>query len=158
MEDLLIALLQGAVEFLGSFFEIFGQVLWEFVDWGWGSDLVEAFTRMIACLVGSFGEAWPGMGEGTRATWVSFLYLIIGLVTGAATLHFSHDVFLRRSASRMIALAFSPVLSGCASWIGAKYRQFCGALIQPRYYFWWGLSFTLGLCIVRFGFCHRPDW
>jgi hypothetical protein len=154
MEDLLIALLQGGVELIGSLLEIAGQILW------YGSnlfDLCDLVFRIISDLTGFFTDTWPGMNDDTRANWISFFYFLFGLATGAASLHFCHDVFLRKSASRLLALALGPFLSGCASWISAKIRLFLNATIRPDYAFWWTFFFSLGFSLVRFGFCHRPE-
>jgi hypothetical protein len=29
-------------------------------------------------------------------------------------------------------------------------------ITKPSCCFWWAFSFSLGLCLVRFSFCHRP--
>lgn len=157
MEDLLIALLQGVVEFLGNMlFECIGQFLAQAVL-GSFIDLFEWLFKGISYLICSFTEAWPGLSDDTRANWIAFFYFLVGLATGAASLHGYHDVFLRRSALRLMALALGPFLSGCASWMGAKLRLLFQTTVRADYSFWWALFFSLGLCLVRFGFCHRPE-
>ncbi len=150
MEDILVALLQGAFEFV----VFFGDCFLEFLSWGFIGDVVESIFRFLEIIVSSFADAWPGMTDNGQAGWISVLCFFAGLLTGALSVHLHHDVFFRRSANRLLALGLGPILSGCLSWLVA--RLTFKAPLRPAYCFRWMFFFSLGICLVRFGFCHRP--
>jgi len=155
MEDLLVFLLQGIVEILGWIAEGAGTFLWEAINWNCAGDLLDLIFRSIAYLMRSFAESWPAMSENVQAGWISTAYFIVGLAAGTVSLHLHHDVFFRRSASRLLALALGPLFTGTVSWLNAKLEIFFRTTARPAYCFWWALFFAFGLSMVRFGFCHR---
>jgi hypothetical protein len=146
MEDLLVALLQGGFEFIAAVFGFLGELFVDGLNWCWIGDLIDAVGRLFLFVTGSFADSWPGMTDNTRAGWISVTYFLVGLGTGAISLHLHHDVFLRRSAGRLLALGLSPIFSGYASWLNAKLSIFFKTTIRPAYCFWWMLLFSLGIC------------
>jgi hypothetical protein len=158
MEDL-IALLQGGAEIIEFLFQVLGQIiaaifnssaLWDI------SDFINTAGQIAEDLNYFFTQYLPQASPGTRACWFSGFYLVAGLATGALSLHLHHDAYFRSNAFRMLTLGMGPILSGYLSWLAARLKQLLGAILQPAYYFWWAFSFSLGICLVRFGFCHHP--
>jgi hypothetical protein len=143
MEDILVALIQGLFEILGGICEV--------------GDLLELLVKGVWYITQAVYAEWPSTEQGVRAGWISMLYLLLGLMSGAISVHFCHDVFFRRSATRLTLFFVTPLLTGISSWIMAHFRLALGSILVPRYYFWWALFFSVGLCVIRFGFCHRPE-
>ena len=128
MEELLIALVQGL-------FQIVGEILSN-ADWFWPTDFAPS----------------SGQPSGDGTAIIGFVYLIIGLAVGWASLHIWHDAVFHKNLIRVLAFFASPPISGG---VGQQTASLCSVEKSGRY-FWWTFFFSLGLCLVRFGYCHRP--
>ena len=124
MEELLIALVQGFFQLMGEFFSDTSFNYWDA----------------------------SSVTEEDASFWIGFLVFLAGAGVGVLSLHCWHDVVLRRSAVRILALIFSPIVSG---WVSRQIGKVLSSA-QTSSYFWLALLFNLGICLIRFGYCHRP--
>jgi len=125
MEDFLISLLQGVLEFLADIF-CYGPFDWPFSEKAPGG---LAGKCVILFFIGS-GLAWISILV-LKQTWISF------------------------SALRIANLAIAPVTSAFISQAIARCRARRNKSIVPRNHFWQAFWFTLGVVIVRFVYAVR---
>ena len=124
MEELLIALVQGFFQLMGEFFSDTTFNYWDA----------------------------SSVTEEDASFWIGFLVFLVGAGVGVLSLHCWHDVVLRRSAVRILALIISPIVSG---WVSRQIGKVLSSA-QTNSFFWLALLFNLGICLIRFGYCHRP--
>jgi hypothetical protein len=82
--------------------------------------------------------------------WIGSIVFLAG--AGVISLHCWHDVVLRKSSVRILALLFSPIFSG---WVSRQLGKVLSSA-QTNSFFWLAFLFNLGICLIRFAYCHRP--
>lgn len=125
MEDLLIAILQGMIEFL---FEVVGYIPF---DW-------------------PFADRWPSRLIERCAVW-----FVVGCGLAFISVLFFKRTWIVWPVLRITNLIVAPVVSGLISQALARRRSRKNPEIVPRNHFWQAFWFTLGLVTVRFAYSVR---
>ena len=125
MEDLIIAILQGILEFL---FDIFCYTP---LDWPSTDRARMGLTgKCILLFIAGCGFAWISILI-LKHTWIPF------------------------SGLRVANLIVAPITSAFISQTIARYRMKKNPSIVPRNHFWQAFWFTLGIVSVRFAYAVR---
>ena len=125
MEEVLVVVLQGLVEFLVEMLIYFG------IDLPWRRD-----------------DGRAGCG------WVVLL-LLLGAGCGWAADLLWPRLLLPYFWLRLANLAVAPLAAGALSWAVADRRRRRGAALIPVSHFWSAFAFTLAFNVVRFAFGQR---
>lgn len=133
MEEIIILIIQGIVEFL---FEFFSYLPWDWWSYDWYSD--EREDRH-----GSF-------------VWTLIISLVIGGVLGWLSIYIFPTVLVKWGWLRIALLFISPLGSGMMARTMTQLRAENNKNIDANAHFWISLCFSVGLVWIRFAFAHRP--
>jgi len=134
MEELLILILQGAIEFL---FELFGYLPWDF--WWYAQPI----------------DSKKEGGDNFSFGWVLFFSVMVGMSLGYFSTFIFPNVIIKFAWLRIALLFISPVVSGCIARVMAKRREIKGYICDPDAHFWLSFCFSMGLVWIRFVYAHR---
>jgi len=132
MEDILILIIQGIIEFL---FELFGYLPW---DLWWYARPKEG------------DESDFGFG-----VWL-FSSVILGGTLGYISVFVFPNVIIKFGWLRIALLFLSPLASGFFARQMALHREERGRISDSETHFWLSFCFSMGLVWMRFAFAHRP--
>lgn len=132
MEDILILIIQGIVEFL---FELFGYLPW---DLWWDTRPFDAKDE-----------------DNSSYEWILLWSAVVGGFLGYFSTFIFPNVIIKFGWLRIALLFISPLVSGFVASLMAQNRQKKGLASDPTSHFWLSFCFSMGLVWIRFAFAHR---
>lgn len=127
MEEILVLLIQFAIEVLIQFF---------------------VYLPFDVPLRGGKPNSNAGCG-------LAILYLALGGAIGGLSLLIAPHLMLQSTFLRVANLIVAPITAGLGSWGLSVWRFNRGAEVDPRTHFWTGFCFTLAFSAVRLAYAAR---
>lgn len=128
MEDLLIAILQGLLEFLWE------VITYWFFDWPFCA---------------------PKWQDRETVSWACFTLFVVGGGLGWLSILVFPHTLITHPWARITNLVVAPITSAFLSRVLARVNFTNSLTVDPRKRFWQAFWFTLGLTAVRFAFATR---